>query len=179
MALLATLVALAVCWPSAVVVVDAQAPSASSPKPGTRAAASAGAYICTDPDLTTLCRILRAAGREKGAARLNAFAKDARKVADELEVSSLEALYTKPKAADRLLQNLIIPDQAIGSRAFKDDRKFKSLLGQQLKFESALLTKQFYIESEEISALIIQTDIPAGRSVIHKTERVPVPDDFL
>ncbi|PNH06948.1 hypothetical protein TSOC_006641 [Tetrabaena socialis] len=167
--------------------------ASSGPARGAPIPPSPAALICADPDLSTLCRVLRAAGDSKGATRLQsttdtdtvfaptnkAFINDANKVADELGIRSLEAIYSNPKASDRLLQNLIIPDQAITFKAFKDDRKYKSLLGQQLELKSAVFTNQFYVESEEIKALVVQPDLAAGRSVVHKTDRVPVPDDFL
>ncbi|KAG2491006.1 hypothetical protein HYH03_010678 [Edaphochlamys debaryana] len=158
----------------------------------TAAATSSAKYICTDPDLATLCKILRAGGRGQGATRLSsptatdtifapvdgAFFKDSKKVADELEIKSFDAIFKDPKAADRLLQNLIIPNKAFTLAGWRSG-DYKSLLGQELELSSALLTKDKYVKSEEIKATITEPDIPAGRSVIFKVNRVPVPDDFL
>ncbi|KAG2454474.1 hypothetical protein HYH02_001492 [Chlamydomonas schloesseri] len=107
----------------------------------------------------------------------SAFSQDSKKVASELGLSAFEKIYTTPKKADRLLQNLVIPGQAISSNGFKTGSDFKSLLGQHLYFKGAWFTKDLYVQSEEIKAKIIQVDIPAGRSVVYTTDRVPVPDD--
>ncbi|KAG2431785.1 hypothetical protein HXX76_009281 [Chlamydomonas incerta] len=164
----------------------AQSSSGSS----TRRYSTPAQYICTDPDHTTLCRILKGAGPDsKGAAALNdatvsntvfapldsAFSQDSKTVARKLGLSAFEKIYTSPKQADRLLQNLIIPGQAISSNGFKTGSDFKSMLGQHLYFKGAWFTKDLYVQSEEVKAKIIQVDIPAGRSVVNTTDRVPVP----
>ncbi|KAG2491004.1 hypothetical protein HYH03_010676 [Edaphochlamys debaryana] len=155
-------------------------------------ARSPAEYICGAPDLATLCKVIKAAGNGKGATRLKdtkaidtifapldgAFYTDAKKVAHELGLKTFEEIFTKQKAADRLLQNIIIPNQAITSAAFKSGT-YKSLLGQKLTLSSAIFTKDKYVASEEIKATIKATDFEAGRSIIHKVDRVPVPDDFL
>lgn len=41
-----------------------------------------------------------------------AFSQDAKRVASKLSLGAFEKIYTSPKQADRLLQNLIIPGQA-------------------------------------------------------------------
>ncbi|PNW70639.1 hypothetical protein CHLRE_17g728350v5 [Chlamydomonas reinhardtii] len=156
----------------------------------TRRYSNPAQYICNDPDLTTLCRILRAAGPDsKAAAALqdatvsntvfapldSAFSQDAKRVASKLSLGAFEKIYTSPKQADRLLQNLIIPGQAISSNGFKTGTDYKSMLGQHLYFKGAWFTKDLYVQSEEVKAKIIQVDIPAGRSVVYTTDRVPLP----
>ncbi|KXZ48571.1 hypothetical protein GPECTOR_26g474 [Gonium pectorale] len=165
--------------------------------PSAAAAASPKAYICADPDLSTLCRILEAAGGgsviRRGATQLSspsstdtifaptnqAFAQDAQKLADFFGVSSLGALDTSPQSADRLLQHLVISGQAITSRAFNDGAKYTSLLGDELELKVLKGTDGFYVESDETRAAILQADILAGRAVVHKVDQVPLPDNFL
>ncbi|EFJ42917.1 hypothetical protein VOLCADRAFT_96911 [Volvox carteri f. nagariensis] len=82
-------------------------------------------YICADQTLTTLCRIIRAAGEGEGAAALksgttietvfaptnDAFDKDSKSVALKLQLKDFADIFTTSTAADRLLRGLIVPNQ--------------------------------------------------------------------
>ncbi|KXZ56670.1 hypothetical protein GPECTOR_1g603 [Gonium pectorale] len=157
------------------------------PAGGGRALArTPAAYICNDPDLTTLCRLIDAAGAGEGAAALqsgsslqtvfaptnDAFDKDGKAVARALKLKDFGDIFTSPTAADRLLRGLIVPGQAVLSATLRKTN-YKNLLKKDLTYSTAIFTSQVYISSSEQKAEIIQKDIRAGQSVIYKVNRVP------
>lgn len=151
--------------------------------------------ICADPDLKTFCRLIMEADPDGKASKMlqdpttratifapteAAFSKTEDKVADELSLKRFADIFvSNDKKAERLLSNLFIPYVAIGSKAMKNDDKYKSFLGQDLEFDTSILSRSFFVKGEELSVKIIEEDVPAGNSVLHKTDRVQVPDDKL